>query len=133
VHYLNQLCHRHIAVAIAFSACLTCATLATEPVQSGAEPDLFKPVMPTIPESVSRPSNWPTNIPATLSKHVLSSILEKPGAPLEPVDEDGNPLIENAEAKRDENNSSNVILADYEEIGPANVTDLRDSRCIRMA
>jgi hypothetical protein len=127
VHYLNQLCHRHIAVAIAFSACLTCATLATEPVQSGAEPDLFKPVMPTIPESVSRPSNWPTNIPATLSKHVLSSILYKPGAPLEPVDEDGNPLIENAEAKRDENNSSNVILADYEEIGPANVTDLRET------
>ena len=72
---------------------MTCASLATEPVQSGAEPELFKPVMPTIPESVSRPADWPTNIPATLSKHVLSSILEKPGAPLEPVDEDGNPLV----------------------------------------
>lgn len=124
MHYLNQLCRRHIAVAVAFSACMTCATLATESVQSSAKPELFKPVMPTIPESVSRPSNWPTNIPATLSKHVLSSILEKPGAPLEPVDEDGNPFVKNTEDKRDKNNSGNVILADYEEVeDPTNATD----------
>ena len=103
---------------------MTCVTLATESVQSGVEPELFKPVMPTIPESVSRPSNWPTNIPATLSKHVLSSILEKPGAPLEPVDEDGNLLIGNTESKRDKNNSGDVILADYEEVeDPTNIID----------
>ena len=106
---------------------MACATLATEPVQSGAEPELFKPVMPTIPESVSRPSNWPTNIPATLSKHVLSSILEKPGAPLEPVDEDGNPLVENTEGKRGENTSSHVMLADYKEVSPANATGSRET------
>ena len=94
---------------------MTCASLATEPVQSGAEPEIFKPVMPTIPESISRPADWPTNIPSTLSKHVLSSILEKPGSPLEPVDEDGNPLVSNTQDEQGQNKSSTVILADYEE------------------
>ena len=94
---MKPLCYRYSAIAAALSVYMTCAALATEPVQAGAEPEIFKPVMPTIPESISRPSDWPTNIPSTLSKHVLSSILEKPGSPLEPVDEDGNPLASNTQ------------------------------------
>ena len=112
---MKPLCYRYSAIAAALSVYMTCAALATEPVQAGAEPEIFKPVMPTIPESISRPSDWPTNIPSTLSKHVLSSILEKPGASLEPVDEDGNPLVSNTQDEQGQNKSSTVILADYEE------------------
>ena len=88
VHHLNYLYPRSITCALAFFVCMTCATLAVEHEASDETPELFKPVMPTIPESISRPSDWPTSIPSNLSKNVLSSILEKPGAPLEPVDED---------------------------------------------
>ena len=95
--------------------CITCATVADEPQASGETPELFKPVMPTIPESISRPSDWPTSIPSTLSKNVLSSILERPGAPLEPVDEDGNPLVRDTKHKENDHGSSDVVLADYEE------------------
>ena len=94
---------------------MTCATVADEPQGSGETPELFQPVMPTIPESISRPSDWPTSIPSTLSKNVLSSILEKPGAPLEPVDDDGNPLVRDIEHKENDHGSSEVVLADYEE------------------
>ena len=92
--------------------CITCATVADEPQASGETPELFKPVMPTIPESISRPSDWPTSIPSTLSKNVLSSILERPGAPLEPVDEDGNPLVRDTKHKENDHGSSDVVLAD---------------------
>ena len=71
--------------------------------------------MPTIPESISRPSNWPTSIPSTLSKNVLSSILEKPGSPLEPIDEDGNPLVQDTNHNESKDESSDIVLADYEE------------------
>ena len=94
---------------------MTCATVADEPQTSVETPELFQPVMPTIPESISRPSDWPTSIPSTLSKNVLSSILEKPGAPLEPVDEDGNPLVRDTKRKENDRGSSDVVLADYEE------------------
>ena len=94
---------------------MTCTTVADEPQASGETPELFQPVMPTIPESISRPSDWPTSIPSTLSKNVLSSILEKPGAPLEPVDEDGNPLIRDTKKEEGDRGSSDVVLADYEE------------------
>jgi hypothetical protein len=94
---------------------MTYATVADEPQASGETPELFQPVMPTIPESISRPSDWPTSIPSTLSKNVLSSILEKPGAPLEPVDEDGNPLVRDTKHKETDRGSSDVVLADYEE------------------
>ena len=94
---------------------MTCATLAVEHEASDETPELFKPVMPTIPESISRPSDWPTSIPSNLSKNVLSSILEKPGAPLEPVDEDGNPLVRDTTHEDEDRGASDVVLADYEE------------------
>ena len=70
------------------------ATPGTAPQAPGpaTAPELFTPVIPTIPESVSRPAGWPTSIPASVSQHVLSSIRENPGGPLEPVDEEGRPL-----------------------------------------
>ena len=94
---------------------MSCATLAVEPQAADETPELFKPVMPTIPESISRPSNWPTSIPSTLSKNVLSSILEKPGSPLEPIDEDGNPLVQDTNHNESKDESSDIVLADYEE------------------
>ena len=94
---------------------MTYETVADVPQGSDEAPELFQPVMPTIPESISRPSDWPTSIPSTLSKNVLSSILEKPGAPLEPVDEDGNPLVRDTKHKESDRGSSDVVLADYEE------------------
>ena len=66
-----------------------------------AAPAVFTPVIPTIPESVSRPKGWPTGIPASVSQHVLSSIRDNPGGPLEPVDPEGRPLpTEQAEVVR---------------------------------
>ena len=94
---------------------MTCATLAVEHEASDETPELFKPVMPTIPESISRPSDWPTSIPSNLSKNVLSSILEKPGAPLVPVDEEGNPLVCDTTHEDEDRGASDVVLADYEE------------------
>ena len=95
--------------------CLPCAVFAVEPQTSGETPELFQPVMPTIPESISRPRDWPTSIPSTLTKNVLSSILEKPGAPLEPVDENGNPLVCATTHEKNDHGSSDVVLAEYEE------------------
>ena len=95
--------------------CLPCAVFAAEPQTSGETPELFQPVMPTIPESISRPRDWPTSIPSTLTKNVLSSILEKPGAPLEPVDENGNPLVCATTHEKNDHGSSDVVLAEYEE------------------
>lgn len=48
-------------------------------------------IVPTQPKAVSRPDSWPTAKtadahPDALGKHVLSSIRENPGAPLEPLD-----------------------------------------------
>ena len=73
---------------------------------------------PLCPRSLNQSQgrrDWPTSIPSTLTKNVLSSILEKPGAPLEPVDENGNPLV--CETTHDENDhgSGDVVLAEYEE------------------
>jgi parvulin-like peptidyl-prolyl isomerase len=40
-----------------------------------------------VPKAVSRPAGWPTSKPKGVDNHVLSSIRENPGAPLEPVRE----------------------------------------------
>lgn len=42
-------------------------------------------LVPHVPKSVSRPAGWPTAGQKPLDNHVLSSIRENPGAPLEPV------------------------------------------------
>ncbi len=106
---------------------MTCATLAVEHEASDETPELFKPVMPTIPESISRPSDWPTSIPSNLSKNVLSSILEKPGAPLEPVDEDGNPLVRDTTHEDEDRGASDVVLADTRKLKslPSRLTHLK--------
>ena len=94
----------------------------SKPPSDPAAPAIFKPAIPTIPESISRPKGWPSSIPASVSKHVLSSILDVPGGDLEPVDDDGNPLLPAADSGDTGNDSrtkqeqqSEVVLADYEE------------------
>ena len=42
-------------------------------------------LVPHVPKAVSRPANWPTAGQKSIDNHVLSSIRENPGAPLEPV------------------------------------------------
>jgi parvulin-like peptidyl-prolyl isomerase len=44
-------------------------------------------LVPHVPKAVSRPAGWPTSKPKGVDNHVLSSIRENPGAPLEPVRE----------------------------------------------
>jgi len=93
--------------------------------RAAAAPAVFTPVIPTIPESVSRPQGWPTGIPASVSQHVLSSIRDNPGGPLEPVGPEGRPLTTGqaekagdgtvATAAVEREGSSGIIQADYEE------------------
>ena len=42
-------------------------------------------LVPHVPKAVSRPAGWPTAGQKPIDNHVLSSIREHPGAPLEPV------------------------------------------------
>jgi parvulin-like peptidyl-prolyl isomerase len=42
-------------------------------------------LVPHVPKAVSRPAGWPTAGQKSIDNHVLSSIRENPGAPLEPV------------------------------------------------
>jgi parvulin-like peptidyl-prolyl isomerase len=104
---------------------------------AAAAPAVFTPVIPTIPESVSRPKGWPTGIPASVSQHVLSSIRDNPGGPLEPVDPEGRPLATEqakeagggavATAAVDRGNSSGIIQADYEEATQATPSEAGSS------
>lgn len=104
---------------------------------AAAAPAVFTPVIPTIPESVSRPKGWPTGIPASVSQHVLSSIRDNPGGPLEPVDPEGRPLTTEqakeagggavATAAVDRGNSSGIIQADYEEATQATPSEAGSS------
>lgn len=103
------------------------ANAANEQSAAAAAPAVFTPVIPTIPESVSRPKGWPTGIPASVSQHVLSSIRDNPGGPLEPVDPEGRPLARTKAEGRENTStepatakpqSSSVIQADYQEAAP---------------
>ncbi len=103
-----------------------------EPPRNTAAPAIFEPAMPTIPESISRPEGWPTTVPASVSKNVLSSILDIPGGDLEPVDAEGNLLLPvpvednpqgSSSTKREPHRAGSVVLADYqEEVSTANPT-----------
>ncbi len=105
-----------------------------------AAPRLFTPAIPTIPESVSRPAGWPTGIPASVSEHVLSSIRDTPGSPLEPVDAEGRPLPAAAAAggpdaatAPEAAASSGVIQADYEKPAASPAGDLPGMQSVEMA
>ena len=114
-----------------------------------AAPAVFTPVIPTIPESVSRPKGWPTGIPASVSQHVLSSIRDNPGGPLEPVDPEGRPLpTEQAEEAGDglvaataveREGPTGIIQADYEEAadmpppGAGSPADIPGMQSVEMA
>ena len=48
-------------------------------------------IVPEQPKAISRPESWPSgkktnSNPDAIGKHILSSIRENPGAPLEPLD-----------------------------------------------
>jgi parvulin-like peptidyl-prolyl isomerase len=90
-----------------------------DPIASGHRPVSVQ--VPHIPDAVSRPAGWPTAKTSFLDNHVLSSIREQPGAPLDPVDEEGRPL---AEASSDNPaGPSGIILADYQEPLPEQPQD----------
>ena len=114
-----------LAASLVLLLSLPVVALAGEPdAPPSAAPALFEPAMPTIPESISRPAGWPTAAPTALNNHVLSSILELPGGPLEPVDENGNllPLTDDSATPQrtgtEESKPASdgtVVLADYQE------------------
>ena len=86
-------------LAACLAACLPAAAVAepgpTEPDPLAASPsaaDASAPrsavgpaLVPHVPKAVSRPAGWPTAGQKGVDNHVLSSIRENPGAPLEPV------------------------------------------------
>lgn len=125
--YIEQLNnHRLQAAWLMMCCCAVTATIAAPAEQPSdvATPAIFEPAMPSIPESISRPEGWPSSIPESVSKHVLSSILDVPGGELEPVDAEGNPLTcadDNGDSHKDLKNSQgkgrvgDVVLADYQE------------------
>lgn len=80
---------------------LAAATAATGPVKAAepqpTPPPALEPIMrpsqivPDQPKAVSRPDSWPGGKktggnPDAIGRHILSSIRENPGAPLEPLD-----------------------------------------------
>ena len=52
---------------------------------SGPRAGVGPALVPHVPKAVSRPAGWPTAGQKAIDNHVLSSIRENPGAPLEPV------------------------------------------------
>ncbi len=59
-------------------------TTVSSRIDPGVTPaDRPAPLMPTVPQAVSRPADWPGGTPA--EQHVLSSIRARPGSPLEPI------------------------------------------------
>ncbi len=140
-----------LAASLVLFLSLPVVALAGEPdAPPSAAPALFEPAMPTIPESISRPAGWPTAAPTALNNHVLSSILELPGGPLEPVDENGNllPLTDDSATPQrtgtEESKPASdgtVVLADYQEAvtSPSTATassasaDLPGMKSIEMA
>jgi parvulin-like peptidyl-prolyl isomerase len=85
--------------------------------------------VPQIPKAVSRPAGWPTDA-KPLDNHVLSSIREKPGAPLEPVRE----LIAAEVAKAVATGgptAGGVVQAAHEEPAPAD--PLAQAQSLEMA
>ena len=115
-------------LAAVFLDGITCQATAADDGAAVA-PAVFTPVIPTIPESVSRPKGWPTGIPASVSQHVLSSIRDNPGGPLEPVDSEGRPLTTEqagetgdgpvATTSVERGDPAGVIQANYEEAADA--------------
>jgi len=112
----------------ALGGILPAAMAADDRPATPSAPAVFTPVIPTIPDAISRPKGWPTSIPASVSQHVLSSIRDNPGGPLEPVDSEGRPLsTKQADEAADDSTTTaaesggatGVIQADYEEVAPA--------------
>jgi len=66
--------------------------------------------IPNVPKAVSRPAAWPTSGQKPIDNHVLSSIREHPGAPLEPVQQ----LIA-AEVAKAVSPADGVVPAAYEQ------------------
>ncbi|MEX0670962.1 MAG: peptidylprolyl isomerase [Pirellulales bacterium] len=80
---------RWLAAALICCAALTAAAEDSSPPQTvptTAPRATVQPAqVPTIPDAVSRPKDWPTSKAVSNDNHVLSSIRANPGSPLEPV------------------------------------------------
>ena len=86
--------------------------------------------VPHVPKAVSRPAGWPTAGQKPLDNHVLSSIREHPGAPLEPVRE----LIAAEVAKAvSAGGPGGVVPAAFEEPAGGGNAVPADARSLEMA
>jgi hypothetical protein len=78
---------RHLAVALVTLCAVGPATAQTTAPTAAPRQMVAPGQMPTVPAAVSRPAAWPGGKAPPHDNHVLSSIREHPGAPLEPVRE----------------------------------------------
>jgi hypothetical protein len=78
---------RHLAVALVTLCAVGPATAQTTAPTAAPRQMVSPGQMPTVPAAVSRPAAWPGGKGTAQDNHVLSSIREHPGAPLEPVRE----------------------------------------------
>jgi len=82
-----------LAVSMRVAAAAPAETADTNPLAAspsaagaaGPRAGVGPALVPHVPKAVSRPAGWPTAGQKPLDNHVLSSIRENPGAPLEPV------------------------------------------------
>ena len=88
---------RTIAIAMLLAATAAAAGPAEAAEPQPTAPPALEPIMrpsqivPEQPKAISRPESWPSgkktdSNPGAIGKHILSSIRENPGAPLEPLD-----------------------------------------------
>ena len=95
---------------------------------AGPRGQLGPGLTPNVPKAVSRPKGWPTSGPKPLDNHVLSSIRDNPGAPLEPVQR----LIAAELAKATTTPGSGVVPAAYD-APAATAEDAAAAQSLEMA